>query len=263
MHDIVIRNACIVDGSGAPATNGDIAIDGDKLSQVGGKTGPGRREINADGLIAAPGWVDVHTHYDGQATWDPYLTPSCWHGVTTAVMGNCGVGFAPCREQDRSLLIELMEGVEDIPGAALHEGLSWAWESFPEYMHYLAQRHYDMDIAAQLPHAALRVYVMGERGANREAATDKDIEQMRRLTAEAIESGAIGFSSSRTLNHRSSKGAPTPSLSAEAAELLGISEGLRDAAGGVIEMISDFEDLQSEFDTLEQMVRVSGRPMSI
>ena len=262
-HDLVIRGGTVYDGQGGAGVTADVGIVDGRIAEVGRISAKGLREIDASGAIVTPGFVDIHTHYDGQATWSNRLHPSSHHGVTTVVMGNCGVGFAPCREQDRGLLIELMEGVEDIPGAALHEGLSWAWESFPEYLHYLAQRHYDMDIAAQLPHAALRVFVMGERGANREAATAEDIEQMRRLTAEAIESGAIGFSSSRTLNHRSSKGAPTPSLSAEAAELMGICEGMRDAAGGVIEMISDFEDLQSEFDTLEQMVSVSGRPMSI
>ena len=166
MHDLVIRNALIVDGTGAPARPGDVAIQGEHLVEVGGKVGPGHREINADGLLLAPGWVDVHTHYDGQATWDPYLTPSCWHGVTTAVMGNCGVGFAPVAPARRDWLIGLMEGVEDIPGSALAAGIKWEWGSFPEYLDALGRSTRALDIAAQVPHAAVRAYVMGERGPN-------------------------------------------------------------------------------------------------
>jgi N-acyl-D-aspartate/D-glutamate deacylase len=191
------------------------------------------------------------------------MSPSSHHGVTTVIMGNCGVGFAPVRPADHEVLIELMEGVEDIPGVALHEGLPWSWESFPDYMDFLSQRQFDMDLGAQIPHAALRVYVMGQRGADREPANADDIAQMRTLTHQAIAAGALGFTSSRTLNHRSSKGAPTPSLKAEIDELMGVAAGLKDAGRGVMEMISDFVDLDDEFSLLQQMVAHSGRPMSI
>ena len=262
-YDLVIRGGEILDGTGAPGFHADIALKSGIIVEIGSISGKGHKEIDADGALVTPGFVDIHTHYDGQATWSNRLSPSSHHGVTTAVMGNCGVGFAPVKATDHDLLIELMEGVEDIPGAALHEGLTWEWESFPEYLDYLGKRHFDMDIAAQLPHGALRVYVMGQRGAEREAANSDDIQSMRRLTREALEAGAFGFSSSRTLNHRSSKGAPTPSLTAERDELLGIAQGLKDAGRGVMEFISDFKNLEAEFDLLKAMVRTSGRPMSV
>ena len=262
-YDLVIRAGTVVDGTGGPARTADVAISNGIVREVGRVSGRGRREIDANGAIVTPGFVDIHTHYDGQAAWSNRMSPSSNHGVTTVVMGNCGVGFAPCRPTDHQLLIELMEGVEDIPGAVLAEGIGWQWETFPEYLDYLSQRRFDMDIGAQLPHGALRVYVMGQRGADREPATADDIATMRKITAEAIHAGALGFSSSRTLNHRSSKGAPTPSLKAEARELLGIAAGLKDARAGVIEMISDFEDVDEEFSCFEAMVRESGRPMSI
>ena len=262
-HDLVIRGGRVIDGTGAAARNADVAVENGKIVAVGAVSGSGRREISAAGAIVTPGFVDIHTHYDGQATWASRMSPSNHHGVTTVVMGNCGVGFAPVKRADHDLLIELMEGVEDIPGAALHEGLSWDWETFPQYLDYLSKRRFDMDIAAQLPHAALRVYVMGERGANREPATAEDIAQMRVLAREAAAAGAIGFSTSRTLNHRSSKGAPTPSLTAEADELVGIALGLKDAGHGVLELISDFGDLEEEFGIVERMSAASGRPISI
>jgi N-acyl-D-aspartate/D-glutamate deacylase len=262
-HDLVVRGGTIVDGSGGAPFNGDLALKDGLISAVGTVDGRGRREIDAHGAVVTPGFVDIHTHYDGQATWSNRMAPSSHHGVTTVVMGNCGVGFAPVRPTDHDLLVELMEGVEDIPGVVLKEGVPWAWESFPEYLDYLGERRFDMDIGAQLPHAALRVYVMGQRGADREPATPEDVAEMRRLTAEAIRAGAMGFSSSRTLNHRSSKGAPTPSLTAEIEELVGIASGLKDAGSGVIEMLSDFGDLDGEFSLLEEMVSVSHRPMSI
>ncbi|MDH3641931.1 MAG: amidohydrolase family protein, partial [Gammaproteobacteria bacterium] len=263
IHDLIVRGGSVVDGTGAAARSADVAVSAGAITEVGSVSGAAAREIDAAGALVTPGFVDIHTHYDGQATWANRMSPSSHHGVTTVVMGNCGVGFAPVRPTDHDLLIELMEGVEDIPGAALHEGITWEWESFPDYLDYLSERKFDMDLGAQLPHGALRVYVMGQRGADRDAATADDIAQMRTLTEQAIRAGALGFSSSRTLNHRSSKGAPTPSLTAELNELLGIAHGLNDAGRGVLEMISDFDDVEEEFSFLEAMTDVSGRPMSI
>lgn len=263
--DVVIRGGSVADGTGAPLRDVDVAIRDGRIVQVGVVNGSGREEFDARGKLVTPGFVDVHTHYDGQATWDNHLAPSSWHGVTTAVMGNCGVGFAPVRPQDHDRLIELMEGVEDIPGVTLHEGLKWNWESFPEYLDVLDTRRRDIDICAQLPHGALRVYVMGERGANLEAATDTDIAAMRRLAAEAARAGAIGFSTSRTLNHKTAKGDPTPSLRATEAELTAIAMGLKDANSGVLELISDFNtpDVKTEFAMIRRIVEASGRPLSL
>ena len=262
-HDLVIRSGSVIDGTGQPAFTADVAITDGKIIEVGKVSGHGAQEVSADGALVTPGFVDIHTHYDGQATWSNRMSPSSHHGVTTVVMGNCGVGFAPVRPTDHDLLIELMEGVEDIPGVALSEGLSWEWESFPDYLDYLSKRQFDMDIGAQLPHAALRVYVMGQRGADREPATAEDVVEMRRLTEQAIRAGALGFTSSRTLNHRSAKGEPTPTLQAEYDELVGMASALRSAGRGVMEMISDFDDLDAEFDLLKSMVSSAGRPMSI
>jgi N-acyl-D-aspartate/D-glutamate deacylase len=262
-HDLVIRDGRLIDGTGAPERTADVALQGGVIAEVGQVSGRGAREIDASGAIVTPGFVDIHTHYDGQAAWTNRMSPSSHHGVTTVVMGNCGVGFAPVRSGDHDMLIELMEGVEDIPGVALHEGIGWEWESFGDYLDYLSGRQFDMDIGAQLPHGALRVYVMGQRGADREPATAEDIAEMRRLTTEAMRAGALGFTSSRTLNHRSSRGEPTPSLKAELDELRGIALGMKDAGRGVMEFISDFDDLEEEFGFLETMVRESGRPMSI
>ena len=262
-HDMVIRSGSVIDGTGQEAFTADVAIKDGLVVEVGKVSGVGRREVDADGALVTPGFVDIHTHYDGQATWSNRMSPSSHHGVTTVVMGNCGVGFAPVRPTDHDLLIELMEGVEDIPGVALSEGLSWEWESFPDYLDYLSKRQFDMDIGAQLPHAALRVYVMGQRGADREPATAEDVLEMRRLTEEAIRAGALGFTSSRTLNHRSVRGEPTPTLQAEYDELVGMASALHSSGRGVMEMISDFDDLDEEFSLLESMVRSAGRPMSI
>ena len=262
-YDLVIRSGSVIDGTGQQPFTADVAIKNGKIAATGRVSGHGDREVNADGALVTPGFVDIHTHYDGQATWSNRMSPSSHHGVTSVVMGNCGVGFAPVRPTDHDLLIELMEGVEDIPGVALSEGLSWEWESFPDYLDYLSKRQFDMDICAQLPHAAMRVYVMGQRGADREPATAEDIIEMRRLTEEAIRAGAIGFTSSRTLNHRSSKGEPTPTLQAEHDELVGMANALHTIGYGVMEMISDFEDLDTEFELLKSMVGSAGRPMSI
>jgi len=263
--DLIVRGGSVADGRGGQLYEADVGLRDGKIEAVGKIAQSAREEIDARGLLVTPGVVDIHTHYDGQATWDSRLAPSSWHGVTTAVMGNCGVGFAPVRTRDRGRLIELMEGVEDIPGASLHEGLTWNWESFGEYLDAVAAMPHDMDVCAQLPHGALRVYVMGERGARLEPATENDIAEMRRLAAEAIRAGALGFSTSRTLNHRTATGDPTPSLRATEAELAGIMQGLADAGAGVIELISDFDtpDLESEFAMLRRLVEASGRPLSL
>lgn len=263
-YDVVIRGGNVADGTGAALREADVAIKDGKIAALGKVSGKGAEEIDAKGLLVTPGFVDIHTHYDGQATWDTRLQPSSWHGVTTAVMGNCGVGFAPVRNEDRDRLVELMEGVEDIPGVVMNEGLKWNWHSFGDYLDAVDARPRDMDIAAQLPHGALRVYVMGERGAKLEPATEADISQMRALTVEAMRAGAIGFSTSRSLNHRTVKGDPTPSLRATKAELMGIAMGMKDAGSGVIELLSDFNnpDAQTEFAMLCDLVKESGRPLS-
>ncbi|MGH9001224.1 MAG: N-acyl-D-amino-acid deacylase family protein [Acidimicrobiia bacterium] len=261
-YDLVIRGGTIADGTGAPLRPGDVAVKGGLVTAVGEVDGTGVAEIDASGALVAPGWVDIHTHYDGQAIWDPQLAPSSWHGVTTAVMGNCGVGFAPVHPGDQDRLVQLMEGVEDLPGTALHEGLAWDWGSFPEYLDALERRPHDIDVAAQVPHAAVRVHVMGERGANREPATDDDIAAMAGLTAEAVGAGALGFSTSRTLNHRTSTGDFTPTLTASAAELAGIAAALGRLGRGVIQLLSDFTDLDAEWATVAGMVKASGRPLS-
>jgi N-acyl-D-aspartate/D-glutamate deacylase len=264
-HDLIIRGGTVADGTGSGTREADVAVRDGRILAVGPVSGRGVEEIDARGLLITPGFVDIHTHYDGQAVWDSRLQPSSWHGVTTAVMGNCGVGFAPVKIEDRQRLIELMEGVEDIPGAALDEGLDWSWESFGQYLDALEARPRDMDLGAQLPHGALRVFVMGERAARLEEATPEEVAHMRALTTEAMRAGALGFSTSRTLNHRTVKGDPTPSLRASEAELLGIALGMKDAGSGVIEFISDFNtpDPESEFEMIDRLLRASGRPFSV
>ncbi len=261
--DTVIRAASVLDGTGAPAFTADLGIKDGEVSEIGRISGRGAREIDADGALVTPGFVDIHTHYDGLVTWGERLMPSSHHGVTTVVMGNCGVGFAPCRADDQDLLIELMEGVEDIPEPVLSAGLPWKWESFEDYLDFVGERRTDMDFCAQLPHGALRVFVMGQRGADGAPATPQDVAEMRALTKRAVEAGAIGVTTSRTLNHRTSTGAPTPSLRAEREELIGLGMGLADAGRGVFQVISDFKDLDAEFEMISAVARESGRPLSI
>jgi len=263
-HDLVIRGGLVVDGLGGEPSPGDVAVDGRTITEVGTVRGRGTEEIDAAGQLVTPGFVDIHTHYDGQVTWDSSLAPSSWHGVTTVVMGNCGVGFAPVRLESHDRLISLMEGVEDIPGAVLDEGIDWSWETFGEYLAAVERRPHEINVGAQLPHGALRHYVMGERATRLEEATDEDALTMRQLAKEAMEAGALGFSTSRTLNHRTSTGDPTPSLRASAHELEMIVAGVADAGHGVVELISDFSpDLDGEFDMVRRLVVTSGRPLSL
>jgi N-acyl-D-aspartate/D-glutamate deacylase len=261
-HALVIRGGAVVDGTGAPARAADVAIDEGLITEVGRVDGGAARTIDADGLLVTPGFVDIHSHYDGQASWGERMIPSSWHGVTTVVVGNCGVGFAPVRPADHDRLIELMEGVEDIPGTVLHEGLAWSWQSFPEFMDSLGDRPFDVDVAVQVPHGALRLHVMGERGARREVATAHEIDVMARLAREAIEAGALGFTTSRTLNHRTSRGEYTPTLTAEADELIGIAQAIGQTGEGVLQVVSDFADLDAEFAIFRRMAETSGRPLS-
>ena len=262
-YDLVIRGGEIHDGLGNPGVIGDIAINGDRIAAIGADLGSGATEIDAAGHIVTPGFVDIHTHYDGQAMWEHRMAPSSDHGVTSVVMGNCGVGFAPCRPHQHDLLVKLMEGVEDIPEVVMTAGLPWNWETFPEYLDALSARALDIDIAAQLPHSALRVYVMGERGARREAPTDADLAEMRRLTTEAIHAGALGVTTSRNILHRTRAGELAPSLNSPEDELLALAGGLRDAGAGVYQLIADiFGDATDEFGLMRRVAEAAGRPLS-
>lgn len=269
MHDLVIRAGTVVDGTGATARTADVAVDDGRITAVGHLEGArGRREVDADGLLVTPGWVDVHTHFDGQATWDDVLAPSAWHGVTTVVMGNCGVGFAPARPDRHGWLIGLMEGVEDIPGTALAEGISWEWETFPEYLDALARRRWTLDVGTQVAHGAVRAYVMGERGAANEPATPDDIAAMAALVKEAVADGALGFSTSRTIAHTAIDGEPVPGTFAAEDELFGLGRALGELGTGVFELApmgAAGEDVVSPAKEVEWMARLSaaiGRPVT-
>ncbi|MGV0713936.1 amidohydrolase family protein [Mycolicibacterium sp. XJ662] len=257
--ELVIRGGTIVDGLGGDPYVGDVAVSDGVITSVGAVDGAGAREIDATGLLVTPGFVDLHTHYDGQAIWSDRLTPSSAHGVTTAVMGNCGVGFAPCRPEDHDVLVDVMAGVEDIPGVVMVDGLPWSWETFPEFLDALEARHRDIDVAALLPHSPLRVYVMGQRGVDREPATTEDLALMRKLAAEAVQVGALGFASSRFTLHKTESGRPIPSYDADRAEIEAIARGVDDAGGGLIQFVpdlvaGDYEPvLQTVFDVAEDV----------
>ena len=264
MYDLIIRNGTIVDGSGDTRFQGDIAINGEKIAAVGQVEGDAKQEIDAHGLLVTPGWVDVHTHYDGQATWDPILAPSSWHGVTTVVMGNCGVGFAPVRPGDQDYLIELMEGVEDIPGAALAEGIDWQWESFPEYLDALETKARTIDVATQVPHGAIRAYVMGERcNTQDDLPTDEELAQMQQLVREGIEAGALGFSSSRTWLHKDKHGVHVPGTFAGSDEMLALGLSMKGLDHGIFEMVSDHLGDDDEWAWIQQFAAETGRPITL
>lgn len=262
-YDVIIRGGTVIDGTGQPGRTADVAISDGVIAAVGRVDEGGRREIDADGALVTPGFVDIHTHYDGQVTWDSQLQPSSTHGVTTALMGNCGMGFAPVRPTDHDQLIELMEGVEDLPGPVLHEGLPWTWRSFEEYLDAVDSLPHDIDVAAQVTHDPLRLFVMGQRGADREAATPDDIAEMARLAAAGIRAGALGFSTSRTEWHKTSRGEQTPSVRAELNELVGIAKAIGETGTGVFQVVSDLKGFDHEIAVMYEMMRVSGRPLSL
>ena len=264
MHDLVIRQGTLIDGSGAERTQGDIAVKDGVITEVGTVSGKGKREINAADHLVTPGWVDVHTHYDGQATWDPLLAPSSWHGVTTVVMGNCGVGFAPVRPHDKNFLIELMEGVEDIPGAALSEGIDWQWESFPEYLDALETKQRTIDVGTQVPHGAVRAYVMGERcNSQDDLPTDEEIVAMQKIVREGIQAGALGFSSSRTWLHKDKHGIHVPGTFAGSDEMLALGMAMKGLNHGVFELVSDHLGGDDEWNWVKQFTRETGRPVTM
>ena len=262
-YDLVIRGGTVVDGTGGEPFVADVAVERGKIVAMGRVSGAGREEIDAKGMIVTPGFVDVHTHYDGQITWENTLAPSSDHGVTTVVMGNCGVGFAPVKSTDHQLVIKLMEGVEDIPEIVMAEGVPWNWETFPEYLDAIEKQHSDIDFAAQLPHSPLRVFVMGDRGAALEPATDEDLNEMRRLTAEAIEAGALGVTTSRNLFHRFRNGKLAPSVNSPEDELLALAGGLKDAGAGVFQLNPNLdEDARDEMAVFRSIASAAGRPLN-
>lgn len=261
-YDFVIRGGMIYDGDGGPPMRADVAVRGGFVAEIGEVRGRGREEIDAVGKVVTPGFVDMHTHYDGQAVWDDRISPSSWHGVTTVVMGNCGVGFAPCRPQDRDALINLMEGVEDIPGPVMHQGLEWSWESFPEYLNVLASKKRDIDIAALVPHAPVRVNVMGARALRLEPATRRDVAEMREIVADAIRAGAFGVSTSRTTAHRSRAGDMTPTLLAREREIRGLMDGISDAGRGFFQFVAEpgEQEVKGEYQMIRRTLEVTGVP---
>lgn len=262
MFDTIIRGGTLVDGSGGPRFSGDIGIVGGRIAEVGGKLGAAHREIDASGAIVTPGWVDVHTHYDGQVTWDPYLSPSTDHGVTSVVMGNCGVGFAPVHRDKREWLISVMEGVEDIPGTVLAEGIDWQWESFPEYLDALERMPRALDVGAQIPHSALRTYVMGERGITHDEATPADIQAMVQLVREGMRAGALGFSTSRTIIHKYQGRKYPPGTFASPDEILGIARALGEVGHGVFQMTSNHYQMETELPWMTQLARENNLPVA-
>ncbi|MEN9721751.1 MAG: D-aminoacylase [Pseudomonadota bacterium] len=269
MLDCLIKNGTVVDGTGQKPFIADVGIQGGRITQIGKINEAAKEIIDATGLWITPGFVDLHTHYDGQVTWDACFTPSIYHGVTTVVMGNCGVGFAPKRPGAEDDLVKLMEGVEDIPGAALHEGIVWNWESFPQYMNALEATPHSLDFLVQVPHDPLRMYVMKERALAHEEATPKDIEQMRALLREALEAGAVGFSTGRSDNHRTSEGKETPAAEASHAELTGLAQAFQGLSHGVVQMVSDYNllkgpaEFEAEFDLVEAIAKASGKSLSL
>jgi N-acyl-D-aspartate/D-glutamate deacylase len=260
--DLVIRGGTVVDGSGGEPVEADVAVTGGKIAALGRVSGSGAEEIDAKGRIVTPGFVDLHTHYDGQATWDSRLAPSSLHGVTTAIMGNCGVGFAPCRPHQRDLLVRLMEGIEDIPNIVLTEGLPWNWETFPEYFDSLAAREYDIDIGGYIPHAALRVYVMGQRAFDQEPATADDLASMSAIVREAVQAGAFGLGTSRTIFHRSSDGQSVPSLRATEEELTALATALKSAGPAILQYAVDWEDAATTFGGIRRVLERSRCPVA-
>ena len=262
MYDLVIRGGTVVDGTGGSSMVADVAVEGDRIVAVGTDLGAGREEIDARGKIVTPGFVDVHTHYDGQATWDQEMAPSSWHGVTTVVMGNCGVGFAPARPDRHDWLIGLMEGVEDIPGTALAEGMSWEWETFPEYMDALEKLPRTIDVACHVPHGAVRAYVLGDREQPGAVPTAEDIAEMSRIVEEGVRAGALGFSTSRTVIHKSVNGEVVPGTTATAEELIEIGRAMGRVGYGVFEMASDLNREWNEFDWMGKLSRETGLPVT-
>ncbi len=264
LHDLVIRNGNIVDGSGKKPFLGDIAIDDGKITKVGEVINSGKKEIDADGNLVSPGWVDIHTHYDGQVCWDPYLTPSSWHGVTTVVMGNCGVGFAPVKPGDENFLIQLMEGVEDIPGTALHEGINWEWETFPEFLDAIERKEFVMDLGFMIGHGPVRSYVMGyDRCQNQVDASKDEINQMSEIVEKAINAGALGFSTSRTILHRDVHGVYVPGTEASSEEMKELAFAVDRAGEGTLEIVSDWLDQEIEMSWMKEYVEKSDCGLTV